>query len=108
MKTPPFAKALVIPEYPLIYLFVGAPYCWECARREQEKGFHHFLCLPSADQVADYHWPVADCYVVVIVFTPLNACSEAQLLAVLSHYQPLEIALRHWPSTDVISRRRKP
>lgn len=108
LKTPPFGSRLVIPQLPFLFLYVGAPQCWEQAQQHQQSGCHNFLCLPVAGEVTRYHWPIEHCEVSVIVNGPISPDDECTLLSWLTQFNPAGIAIRHWPSTDVISRRRKP
>lgn len=94
-----------LPGLPILMVFVGAPGCWQHAKQEQEKGFTNHLCLPDASQVGRYQWPTQDLMLVIILCEPLEAATEARLIAELSLDHPADISIRYWPSSTVIHHR---
>lgn len=91
-----------IPGLPLLFIFVGAPLCYEHARAEQQKGFTNHVVLPDARTVTRFHWPTADLMIIVILFCRYDQAIEQQLVAILLADRPVEVSVRFWPDTHVI------
>ena len=104
---PPGADQLWVgAQIPFVLLFAGAPECWQHQKHQQEQGLNNSIVLPDARQVHHYHWPINDCYLLVLLFHAIKAKDEAILMNVLCSYTPREVALRHWPGQDILIRRR--
>lgn len=102
MRPLPPAWPEVIPGLPILFVFVGSPDCFDHARRATRNGFVNHVALASAAQATEYHWPVVDLSVIVILFCQYDLHTEAQLVALLLAGEPEAILLRHWPDTNVI------
>ena len=91
-----------IPGLPLLFVFVGAPLCFEHASFQQEAGFSNHVILPDARMVTRYDWPTAGLMVIVILFCRYDQAIEEQLVATLLVDQPVDVTVRIWPTTHVI------
>lgn len=91
----------VIPGLPLLFVFVGAPDCFEHARRQRNNGFFNHVTLPDAADHQRYQWPTCNLMVVVILFNDYSDALEKELLAALLADKPAELAVRYWP-TDIV------
>lgn len=92
---------------PILFIFVGAPQCWQHAKEQKKQGFYNHLCLPVPQQCHRFQWPVDSLTLIVIIFCDISCACEGRLVGELASWQPDEINIRHWPSTDVICHRKK-
>ena len=79
-------------------IVVGAPDCYQHTRRV----CCACVCLPDPDQVTRYHWPTAGLILVAILLCPLSATQDAIFCAELLAGQPLELAVRYWPTDRIL------
>lgn len=91
-----------IPGLPLLFIFVGAPLCFEHARAALNKGFTNHVVLSDARMVTRFDWPTADLMVIVILFCRYDQAVEEQLVATLLADHPVDVTVRLWPDPHVV------
>lgn len=83
-------------------LYIGAPYCWQAAKRDQEAGLINHLVLPDISEVSRYKWPLADCQVVAIDFGISKQTETECLIFTLAEANVAEISVRQINSDQII------
>ena len=92
----------VIAGIPLLFVFVGAPQCFEHAAHEKNNGFFNHVTLADATDAQCYQWPTFGLMVMVILFTRYDTDTERTLVAELLADEPAELAVRYWPDDIAI------
>lgn len=90
-----------IPGLPLLFVYVGAPDCFEHDRVKRKNGFFNHVTMADAADHRRYQWPTRDLMVVVVLFGSYCDTVEKELLAALLADEPAELAVRYWP-TDIV------
>lgn len=87
---------------PLLFVFVGAPDCFEHASTEKTRGFFNHVPLADATDAHGYRWPTFGLMVMVILFARYDADTERTLVTELLADEPAELAVRYWPGDTAI------
>ena len=85
---------------PLLFIFVGAPDCFEHAIPEKKRGFFNHVPLADATDAQCYRWPTFGLQLMVILFARYTDAVEKELLAELMADEPKELAVRYWPDIN--------
>ncbi len=102
MKPLPPGWPDTIPGLPLLFVFVGAPLCYQHAQRQQNDGFTNHVVLADAQQATQYDWPTANLMVIAILFCRYDQATEEQLVALLLLNRPVDVNIRYWPQCNTI------
>lgn len=92
----------VIAGLPLLFVFVGAPQCFEHAKAEKQRGFYNHIPLADATDAHCYRWPTCGLMVMVILFARCTEAVEKALLAELLADEPDELSVRYWPDITTV------
>lgn len=91
-----------IPGLPLLFVFVGAPLCFDHARQQKNHGFTNHVSLSDASDAPRYQWPTRGLMLVVVLFNEYDTSTECALVTALLADEPKELAIRYWPDDKVI------
>lgn len=86
----------------MLFIFVGAPECFEHARQQKNHGFTNHVTLAHASDAPRYQWPTHDLMLVVVLFHEYDTNTERALVTALLADEPKELAIRYWPDDKVI------